>query len=1453
MPSVAAALRRRETIAVPPFLKSRLKKLGPRATEVALQPLDLVKRRALDENEGLRALTRKMPQTETSAVAPALKRRHSFHDLKHCAPSTMLHDLRAYFDPQYRLYLIKKALVKLVRDHDISVEEMFDLVDEDFSGVLERDELALMIRKLDIRVKEVEIDTLMDVLDEDGSEGVDIDEFNDWLFTTEDAWLDSRRRHPEDEFSDLRLLQRDILRFDPLIRSMLGALWDLVDADDSGEVDLDEYVNLSVNLQQAVTDDFDRAEATKIAKREWEFDAQGRSTMNKTLFFWSFFQLADAWRDGPSISSGSYCYFMDFLSERCTQLEVVDGKPSLVWKWSSDEDWAAKIEPMHLIEKRREARRARGLPPEVITTSPLREMARFNQGQQAPAPELVQEAPAPAKLSAASRLAELQRAAKLAVQEGRNKVRRKARRSWDRDQEEQLRLEARAEADQKFLEAKRLRSEMDRLRAEALRERAEEQREATRRKRELAAIQKAERKEAASKREAERLEAAGERREAAELRERARREAAQAKARAQREALAQRDAARKLKNEALLQAKLQSTEGKRRALEEKTRAEHMRLAAARALNQRRRSAFCAAPAPTPAPAPGAAPTRASRESYDDFSYASARPSKGTFDDASFRSEEASVARSHRSDGPPSARSFARSFRSDGTEILRGEPAWDDRSVARWYRADGSEIGEGAADFDDPSAVASVRSFRADGTELRPGDEDWDNMSHVSFARSDGGEVWAAADKAPYRSAAAVFPDALSVQSYHSDGSPLKDDASVAKSYRSDGTAKRVGDEGSAAPPSRTGMRAEDADNRDPETRAAEATARRLRQASEAEARRQQRDAAAAARIEAAKLAGDDGAVERLQAELARADRAAMAALAEANRMSTADRAHREERQRRRHEEEADARRIREAEAAARRARREAAAVARVADSWVAGDAKAAESAAEQLVKANRASTEALDRAARTSLDRAADEDSSAARESYRSNGSLIRPTDPDFATDGRRYRADRTVKRPGDTDYAAPSYRSDATEIKLGDPDYYCGGRGPLASPPKGSDGASSPSKSPGRSDGSYVKPGDDDYDEWSFVSRLTHDEASFMTQASSCVGGGPVGAEDNVSYRTDGSRIKPGDPDYVSVSARPASPATQNDEVTVLSEQASPSPAKSVFTHLTHESSLVTRARGPRDAGWFPPGGHGSYVAPGLILSHHPAHFTDKPPKRAPPPPPERRTDFANRYAYPPSNSLSVADNTLCVSPTKPRDDYFVLEPVNEKRASFDIPEEVPKEAPQCPLWSFGDAPWFSKVLDEQTMALADGALDVGGARAMRLISKQRLARKLGAPSKRRTKRRPLGVKPPRWGPGDEEPFVPGGVAIRDTRPVRYERHAAGEPMLDEPKEGEALERLSAFISTFRRAGAVNDVWAKVCRGGVKPLVAGGRRSLDSIGVGTTVPRGQAAEDLPGRRMPTR
>jgi len=786
---------------------------------------------------------------------------------------------------------------------------------------------------------------------------------------------------------------------------------------------------------------------------------------------------------------------------------------------------------------------------------------------------------------------------------------------------------------------------------------------------------------------------------------------------------------------------------------------------------------------------------------------------------------------------------------------------------------------------DPLDELSVQSYRSDGSPLKiPSPEKAEYQEAASPVQSDLSSP--AKDDLSYRSDGSVIkptdPDFLTDGlQYREDGTvkdPEDEDYGVPPSYRSDRSLIKRGDPDYIAGAFDRRKRlaeqaAEELRLREAEAlqrreeREKAAAARRLQRAAEADKRRQereaqalirkqQREAEAAKKIEAARLKGDLKAIDRISEALASKNRKEAEDLARANKSELAalERANQASRQKLRAQQLEDDQRLRKEAADMRRKLREAQAIEEIHESWVVGDDMKAESIADGLVKANRASLMGLERAEADAAadlarrDRASLEASSeASGRTYRTDGSLIRETDPDFLTDGKAYRKDGTLKHPSDADYVTlPNFRSDGSEVKRGDPDYYSMGRkaGPLS--PVSYESGTSPAKSPQRSDGSYVKPGDDDYDEWSFVSKLTNpEEASFMTQTTtSCVGGGPVGAEDLVSYRSGDTKTQ----DYV-----PSSPGTHASSVTPFPVETKPKTPQELanaahdgdFDHLTHESSLSPLERnGPRDAGWFPPGGHGSYIARGLVLNHPPSYFKDKTVHgRKPPTPPEKHTEFGLRYCYPPDNSVQVGDG-VCCSPRKLSEDYFVLDP--GKSVPFELPAPpLTKEQPRCPIWSFGDTPWFSKVLDEQTMALTDGALDVGGARAMRLISKQRLARKLGAPQRRRNKRRHFGVKPPRWGPGDEEPFVPGGVAIRDKRDARYTRLFSGEPPpLEEPSPRESLERLSSFIETFRREDEPNDVWAKISKGGLKPRQIPRRRSLDSIGVGRTVPRGQEPDE---------
>merc|ERR1711865_1216446 len=79
--------------------------------------------------------------------------------------------------------------------------------------------------------------------------------------------------------------------------------------------------------------------------------------LDERLFMMSFFQLADAWRDGPIVPE-AYLFFLDFLLDRTADKEEATGKP--VWKWESDPVWFEKLKPMAQVEKEREAAKRAG-------------------------------------------------------------------------------------------------------------------------------------------------------------------------------------------------------------------------------------------------------------------------------------------------------------------------------------------------------------------------------------------------------------------------------------------------------------------------------------------------------------------------------------------------------------------------------------------------------------------------------------------------------------------------------------------------------------------------------------------------------------------------------------------------------------------------------------------------------------------------------------------------------------------------------------------------------------------------------------------------------------------------------------------------------------------------------------------------------------------------------------
>ena len=221
---------------------------------------------------------------------------------------TMLHELRQYYDIDYRVFLVKAQLRTLAHSSlklspymsrlERMTEEarwLFSLVDEDGSGLIDSRELRRMIEKtrMKVKVRDVELEHIMDIFDADGSGEVDDTEFRDWYMNDSDVWLSKRRRSPGDEFRDTSLLRRGSVRFDGDVKSLIDVFWTLVDGDGNGQVHINEYTELSLNLQRAMwkterekdgkkkkgeersEGDFDEGRGVENAHKEWQTDSQG--------------------------------------------------------------------------------------------------------------------------------------------------------------------------------------------------------------------------------------------------------------------------------------------------------------------------------------------------------------------------------------------------------------------------------------------------------------------------------------------------------------------------------------------------------------------------------------------------------------------------------------------------------------------------------------------------------------------------------------------------------------------------------------------------------------------------------------------------------------------------------------------------------------------------------------------------------------------------------------------------------------------------------------------------------------------------------------------------------------------------------------------------------------------------------------------------------------------------
>eukprot|EP00930_Biecheleria_cincta_P006327 TRINITY_DN10731_c0_g1_i1.p1 TRINITY_DN10731_c0_g1~~TRINITY_DN10731_c0_g1_i1.p1 ORF type:complete len:343 (-),score=68.00 TRINITY_DN10731_c0_g1_i1:95-994(-) len=95
---------------------------------------------------------------------------------------------------------LKKALHALIRQissHKMSEIELFNQIDQDGNGQLERSELMAAMRKLGVQLSSVELDSILRTIDQDGSGTIDYQEFY-YLIKTEGDRLSGNDSREDD-------------------------------------------------------------------------------------------------------------------------------------------------------------------------------------------------------------------------------------------------------------------------------------------------------------------------------------------------------------------------------------------------------------------------------------------------------------------------------------------------------------------------------------------------------------------------------------------------------------------------------------------------------------------------------------------------------------------------------------------------------------------------------------------------------------------------------------------------------------------------------------------------------------------------------------------------------------------------------------------------------------------------------------------------------------------------------------------------------------------------------------------------------------------------------------------------------------------------------------------------------------------------------------------------------
>ncbi len=133
------------------------------------------------------------------------------------------------------------------REDDEQLRRIFEELDEDGSGELDRDEVRSMVTQLGMDASEKDVDAAMSAMDADGGGTVDFEEFC--------AWWRSRPSETDSMADRMTERMQSLQGADPVLEQHVLYVFELIDADNSGRLDREEVraaaKRLGANMEAA--------------------------------------------------------------------------------------------------------------------------------------------------------------------------------------------------------------------------------------------------------------------------------------------------------------------------------------------------------------------------------------------------------------------------------------------------------------------------------------------------------------------------------------------------------------------------------------------------------------------------------------------------------------------------------------------------------------------------------------------------------------------------------------------------------------------------------------------------------------------------------------------------------------------------------------------------------------------------------------------------------------------------------------------------------------------------------------------------------------------------------------------------------------------------------------------------------------------------------------------------